>query len=444
MSESLKVTNLLRAAAEAFEPPEAPDRARVTARAARRRRGAQRAACAGAAALALVATVLVSLRADTAQREDTTTAGLAGTQPGGATAEDLRSFRWSNLPVAPVEPRNQAAVGWTGREMIVWGGAAPDGRLLADGAAFDPARSRWRPIATPSGVEPRFGASTLWTGTELLVVGGQTAPGANSRNGVAPANAGAYNPGSDQWRSLPAGPADGEEVVAAVLAGAEAVVFTSERSAAVYDPAADRWRAMPSLPMAAERDLVDVVAVWTGRDLLVWGLWTHRDISPVTGSGTVSWGIELFDLDLATGAWAPRPGHGEKLLGVSRAHWTGHDVVIPAAGVFRGYSSGPAPHDLHGLRYDPGTDAYTAMAPGPLDDAHSSSYWTGAALLAVSHSIRTGPEPIDDRDTAAWDPATGQWARLERAPPAVTYQTPLVWTGEEFLAYGPQPVRFSR
>ncbi len=49
---------------------------------------------------------------------------------------------------------------------------------------------------------------------------------------------------------------------------------------------------------------------------------------------------------------------------------------------------------------------------------------------------------MDDRDTAAWDPVTDRWTRLERAPAGVTYQTPLLWTGKEFLTYGPRPARF--
>lgn len=163
------------------------------------------------------------------------------------------------------------------------------------------------------------------------------------------------------------------------------------------------------------------------------------------GGGTISWGIDLFSLDLAIGQWTLRPGRGETPTGIRVAYWTGDDVVIPAAGVFRGHASpGPVAHDRHGLRYDPDTDTYTAMGHGPLDDGPPESYWTGAAIFAISHSIVTGPEPMDDRDTAAWDPVTDRWIRLERAPAGVTYQTPLLWTGREFLSYGRQPTRFGR
>jgi hypothetical protein len=424
MTEEL--TTMLRAAAEAFDPPPAPDPAAVVTR-ARRRRGAQRAAGAGFAVLALLGTVMISIRAEPAREVDETTA-----QP--ATAQDLSRYRWSDLPAAPIDPRNQAALAWTGREMVVWGGVAGEGQLFGDGAAFDPSRSAWRRIATPSGVPSRFGAFALWTVTELLVVGGQS--------GVAPAGpGGAYDPAADRWRPLPPGPSDTERLFGAVWTGREAVVINAQRSASAYDPATDRWRSLAPLPGALERKLIDVVPVWAGDQLLVLALWTHSDISPVTGSGTITSGIDLYSLDPVTGGWTHRPGNGERLRGNRGAYWTGADVVIPAAD---SHGRGPAGRDLHGFRYDPATDTYTAMAHGPLDDGGPESYWTGTALISISHSIVTGPEPIDDRNTAAWDPATDRWTRLERAPAGVTNQTPLVWTGTELLSYGAQPARFGR
>ncbi len=422
MTEEL--TSLLWAAAEAFDPPPTPDPAAVVTRATRRR-GAQRAAGATFAVLALVGTVMTAIRAEPARQVDEATAGPA-------TAQDLTEYRWSGLPAAPIETRNQAAVAWTGREMVVWGGVAPDGRLFGDGAAFDPIRSAWRRIAVPSGVPLRFGAFALWTGTELLVLGGQS--------GAAPAGpGGAYDPAADRWRTLPPGPSDTERLFGAVWTGREAVVINAQRSASAYDPATDRWRSLAPLPGAPERKLVDVVPVWAGEHLLVWALWTHTDISPVTGSGTITSGIDLYSLDPVTGGWTHRPGNGEGIRGNRGAFWTGADVVIPAAS---SHGRGPARRDLHGFRYDPATDTYTAMAQGPLDDGGPESYWTGAALISISHTIITGPGAMDDRDTAAWDLATDRWIRLERAPAGVTYQTPLVWTGTELLSYGARPARF--
>jgi N-acetylneuraminic acid mutarotase len=71
---------------------------------------------------------------------------------GGATSRESRALparglvydpktnRWSPLPRAPLRGRLDPAAVWTGRAMIVWGGASADQkRLFADGAAFRPA-----------------------------------------------------------------------------------------------------------------------------------------------------------------------------------------------------------------------------------------------------------------------------------------------------------------
>jgi Sporulation and spore germination/Kelch motif len=54
------------------------------------------------------------------------------TPPHGL-AYDPRGDRWSPLPQAPLQGRLEPAAAWTGRSLIVWGGAG-----FADGAAFTP------------------------------------------------------------------------------------------------------------------------------------------------------------------------------------------------------------------------------------------------------------------------------------------------------------------
>lgn len=69
---------------------------------------------------------------------------------GEATPDQLLSYdprrnRWSQLTTAPLTPRTEPAVVWTGRELIVWGGVigTPAGKSTppehrVDGAAFNP------------------------------------------------------------------------------------------------------------------------------------------------------------------------------------------------------------------------------------------------------------------------------------------------------------------
>jgi hypothetical protein len=64
--------------------------------------------------------------------------------PAHGLAYDPKANRWSALPQAPLQGRLDPAAVWTGRELILWGGdkpAVPLGtgtKFLADGAAFKP------------------------------------------------------------------------------------------------------------------------------------------------------------------------------------------------------------------------------------------------------------------------------------------------------------------
>ena len=53
-------------------------------------------------------------------------------------AYDPKANRWSRLPAAPLGARFAPTAVWTGRALIVWGGQAPGGKALADGAALTP------------------------------------------------------------------------------------------------------------------------------------------------------------------------------------------------------------------------------------------------------------------------------------------------------------------
>jgi hypothetical protein len=119
-----------------------------------------------------------------------------------------------------------------------------------DGAAFDPSMGTWRslPAAPISG---RAWAATAWTGSEMLVWGGDDCGcGQPPTSGNA-----AYNPVTNRWRVLPAGPLTASRVAAAVWTGREFVVLgggaPGEVAVAAYDPSTDTWRRLPAPPESA-------------------------------------------------------------------------------------------------------------------------------------------------------------------------------------------------
>jgi streptogramin lyase len=50
--------------------------------------------------------------------------------------------------------------------------------------------------------------------------------------------------------------------------GGDVPPATVVAAGAAYDPAADRWESLPTAPLAAR---ARAIAVWTGRELVVWG-----------------------------------------------------------------------------------------------------------------------------------------------------------------------------
>jgi N-acetylneuraminic acid mutarotase len=198
-------------------------------------------------------------------------------------AYDPVADRWRILPPAPIAARSVATAVWTGREMIVWGGSGGHEVFeeLADGAAYDPARNSWRRLPD-SPLTPRAGHSAVWTGKEMTVLGGEISAYKNRphRDGAA------YDPSANRWRSLPASPLGLRSRHEAVWTGAEMIVVGGRYDpeapfAAAYDPARSSWRTIRGGPI--DREIVQA-AVWTGRDMVVFGASGENEIRGRTAS----------------------------------------------------------------------------------------------------------------------------------------------------------------
>ncbi len=120
--------------------------------------------------------------------------------------------------------------------------------------------------------EPRWGATAVWDGTEALFIGGTLADARGpTSDGVA------FNPATRPWRRLPGIEAN-RTAFAAVWTGRQVLVwgglmgtFQNQKippHGTAYDPAANRWSALPMAPL---RGRSNPAAVWTGRQMIVWG-----------------------------------------------------------------------------------------------------------------------------------------------------------------------------
>jgi Kelch motif len=193
--------------------------------------------------------------------------GAAYTPPGGT---------WQALPPSPLSARHTTGV-WTGKEVIVAGGSQPQNyrgnasdQTFSDAAAYNPVTRTWRRL--PPMPQPRVGGTMLWDGTDVLYLGG-------GRVGAsAPAADGfAFNPVTGRWRWLPAMEFS-RSSFAAVWTGRQVLIWggmTGTYAApkvpphgVAYDAAAGTWSALPMAPL---RGRGQPTAVWTGKQLIVWG-----------------------------------------------------------------------------------------------------------------------------------------------------------------------------
>jgi N-acetylneuraminic acid mutarotase len=233
--------------------------------------------CGGGAAAAWTGKELVTWGGWNGQCEEgkTTSAGAA------FVPDDLR---WRTLSNPPVEGRAGAASVWTGREVVFWSGW--NGKLYPeDGAAYDPARDKWRRIA-PAPISGRGQAAAVWSGREVIVWGG--ADELPDGSGGKRIDGAAYDPVTDSWRLIPQAPLNPRSGWRAVWAGNRLVVWGGvtwkeslpsgsddgsmdpqyHADGAAYDPGADEWTTLPVGPLAprAEHTLL-----WTGSEVLFWG-----------------------------------------------------------------------------------------------------------------------------------------------------------------------------
>lgn len=191
---------------------------------------------------------------------------------------DLEAATWipMSLAGAPSGCLGPAAV-WTGTELLVWGGelAGSSEELTSSGAAYDPERDSWRPISAVGAPSARTRPAAVWTGREMLVYGGNA--GVDAR---------AYDPASDTWRSLSLVGAPGQHIRGdAVWTGTELLLWGSPGCdvGGRYDPATDSWRTFSSQGALSARSRQTLV--WTGDEMLVYGGTVGAHFTEDTNSG---------------------------------------------------------------------------------------------------------------------------------------------------------------
>ncbi|MEK6275685.1 MAG: GerMN domain-containing protein [Actinomycetota bacterium] len=224
-------------------------------------------------------------------------------------AFDPEANRWRRFPAAPAGRAGIAV--WTGSELVEWGGGCC-GDVSSDGAAYDPTDNTWREIALPpvGGQQSPVGA---WTGKELVIFPGHD-PEANPVGGAV------YDPATDAWSilgSMPQPPAgasavwDEHEVI--VIGGTRDSGLSSTGLA--YDPATNRSRRL-----AQSSGRIGAAVEWTSRRLLVWGGKTFPGATVALRRGV--------SYEPIGNQWSPLPPSPLPGRVDPTAVWTGRELIV--------------------------------------------------------------------------------------------------------------------
>jgi hypothetical protein len=258
---------------------------------------------------------------------------------------------WTELPLPP-EVRDEAAIVWTGQELVYWGGwprgAAVD-QAKPDGFALDPETRTWR-LLPPAPVEGggfealsnrRAGAKAVWTGSEVVFWDVETGDGASS----------------------------------ATLA---------------LDPTTGVWRRLDDSP---HRPTCCGTWAWTGRELIVFGGGYRQSSTTVEGAA----------LDPAMGRWR-RIADAPMAITLGNALWTGNEVIVVGSQLDnRNVAETPTAITLG---YDPATDGWRRLPDAPLSPQSSEAVWFEDRVLAWDYG----------NDSAQYLPAEDRWQGLGRLP----------------------------
>jgi hypothetical protein len=237
-------------------------------------------------------------------------------------------------------------------------------------------------------------------------------------------------PGSPGWTRLPGAPIASRNEYAAVWTGKEMIVWggysgnTQYGDGAAYDPATRTWTKIAASPLVGQ-DLP--VTVWTGKDMLIFG-----------GSGASGASPDGAAYDPATNTWrelAPIPASlGGNLTGSgSYAVWTGKVMVV--WGFFGNGGGAHGGGSLAAATYDPATNSWTAGTAAPAQaPLFGDAFWTGKEMIVWGQS----PDSSGDLAGYAYDPASRTWSTLPASPLGRAGRASMlaVWTGRYLVVGG--------
>jgi hypothetical protein len=182
-------------------------------------------------------------------------------------------------------------------------------------------------------------------------------------------------------------------------------------TAAAYNPATGKWRRLTPLKGPTGNYEGHYSAVWTGKEMLVWGPFDNQAYDP------------------RTNRWRRLPRDAP--IGIGLVAWTGREVIGWGGGCCGEASSS-------GSAYNPATNAFRKLPRSPLAPSQAPiGAWTGRELVVVVSGLDPDekPYPAALARAAAYNPKTNSWRRIAR-PPSLRVGATAVWDGREVLVVG--------
>jgi N-acetylneuraminic acid mutarotase len=386
---------------------------------------------------------------------------------------DPQTDSWRPTSIGPGVPgsRSGHSAVWTGAEMIVWGGDVNGFGNVNNGGRYNPVTDTWAPTPTSGAPSPRAGHDAVWAGSRMVVWGGGVRTG------------GRYDPATNTWsptsltnapeaRSMDTAVSTGSKMIVWGGCGTVSGCFSPLETGATYDPAADTWT--PATIAGAPAGRYDLTSVWTGSKMIVWGgcanaqcstqffdggrydptgdAWAAVDVttSPSqraghsavwTGREMIVWGgcyggeCQLVlntggRYDPMTDSWVPTSTENAASSRVAHtAVWTGAEMIVWGGHINAGQTSS-------GKRYDPATDHWTMtnILTAALARENHTAVWTGSEMIVWGGNVQgMGPNNGGGR----YNPTTDSWVDVgfAGAPDSRQYHT-AIWTGSRMIVWG--------
>jgi hypothetical protein len=365
------------------------------------------------------------------------------------TLDDVRGFGESSRALGGTARRDRTmrrgVVGLVAAALVVLGVVVaavvvswqPGGRRVTTGSSPPTGMpgASWKPIAeVPAELKNRFvglgdAPQGVSAGADVYFLNGH-----DLGDGVG-LIAARYSPSSDVWTVLPRAPIPQRANVIAIWTGHDLIVWGGNLASgagapdgAAFDPSTNQWRRIADAPIGGTNASA---ALWSGTEIIVWGagLESGSQVAGVAYNPATDRWRQLADAPIAN---RPYPS----------AVWTGTEMIV-WGGCAPNPPSNPGPCDHHagneptdGAAYNPTTNAWRQLPPSPLPPrARPSAVWTGTEMIIWGSDV--GPSPAT-KVGASYSTSTNSWRFLPSAPISPLRDFTMLWTGKEAVIVGGQ------